>query len=114
MDLNETARTALKISLQRRDNGAFGKNRDVLKHAAGELAEAIVAREKLYYSIGKSTLFDEVSETDKQHEALGEELADVIICILVQAAINQINIEKAVIDKMEKNRLRAEKQGDKL
>lgn len=110
MYLNIAAKTAFEISEKRAENGAFGSDTDVLKHAAGELVEAVEARNRLVTV--KTELFDFAIERATKEYA--EELADVIICILIQAAADGVDIEKAVTDKMEKNRLRAEKQGDKL
>ena len=110
IDLNAAAKTAYKTSLKRAENGAFGSNNDVLKHAAGEIVEAINARFRFLES--KRCAFSYRLEKDTAEYT--EELADVIICALIQAGEDGLDIEQAVIDKMEKNRLRAEKQGDKL
>ena len=99
MDLNETAAKALAISQKRAENGAF-TNDEILKHTAGEVIEAVEARE--YYRLN-----------DSNYNAYAEVLADVIICILIAAAMDGIDIENAVLEKMAKNQKRAERNGDK-
>ena len=42
------------------------------------------------------------------------ELSDIICCVLITAGKEGIDIEKAVLDCIEKNRKRAEGKGDKL
>ena len=47
-------------------------------------------------------------------EKFENEIADIIVCCLIVSGYSMIDIEKALNRVMEKNRLRAEKQGDKL
>ena len=47
-------------------------------------------------------------------EKFENEIADIIVCCLIVSGYSMINIEKALNRVMEKNRLRAEKMGDKL
>lgn len=101
MNLNETAKTALENSLKRQHNGANIRVADILKHCAGEVVEAEEAFILWKYEAHAP-------------ETYAEELADIIICALIAAARDRIDIEKAINDKMGKNAKRAEMQGDKL
>lgn len=101
MNLNEAAENAYKTSIKRQKNGADISISNILKHTAGEIVEAQEAY--IYYKY----------EDDKiNHYA--EELADVIICILIAARRDGVDIEKAVNEKMRINAQRAAMQGDKL
>lgn len=101
MRLNEIAKNAYETALKRQNNGAEVKIKDILKHCAGEVIEAQEAFIMWKYEAHPA-------------ERYGEELADVIICELIAAARDKIDIEKAVSDKLKKNAERAALQGDKL
>lgn len=105
MNLNELAEKAWNTSRIREQNGANVKIKDIMKHAAGEVIEAAEARIRWREN-------DFASPIDKADYA--EELADVIICVLIAAANDDIDIDQALTSKMCKNELRAEKTGDKL
>lgn len=99
MNLNETAENAHRTAIERERNGG-PKIRDILKHAAGEVIEAAEARVRSGYEM--------------QGDEYGEELADVIICILIAAYEDGVDIENAVNEKLRINAQRAAMQGDKL
>ena len=105
MKLNEAAENSYKTALQRQHNGAYNgadvKVAEILKHCAGEVIEAQEAFMKWKY---------EAHEESKY----AEELADVIICALIAAGRDKIDIERAVSLKMQINAQRAAMQGDKL
>ena len=101
MNLNEAAENAYKSALQRQHNGADVKVAEILKHCAGEVIEAQEA-----FILWKYDAHDPVK--------YAEELADVIICALIAAGRDEIDIEKAVNEKMQKNAQRAAMLGDKL
>lgn len=101
MNLNEAAENAYKSALQRQHNGADVKVAEILKHCAGEVIEAQEA-----FILCKYDAHDPVK--------YAEELADVIICALIAAGRDEIDIEKAVNEKMQINAQRAAMQGDKL
>lgn len=101
MNLNDAAENAYKTAIQRQKNGASVSITDVLKHAAGEIMEAQEAYIYFRYEDDKATQY-------------AEELADVILCILIAARRDGIDIEKAVSEKMRINAQRAARQGDKL
>ena len=101
MNLNEAAENCYKSALQRQHNGADVKVAEILKHCAGEVIEAQEAFIMWKY---------EAHEESKY----AEELADVIICALIAAKRDGIDIERAVNLKMQINAQRAAMQGDKL
>lgn len=102
MKLNELAINAYNTALKREKNGAAINCNEILKHAAGEVIEAAEAR---YYW---------VTQNSDAKDDYAEELADVIICALIAAGRDKIDIEKAVNEKMRKNAQRAALEGDKL
>ena len=105
MKLNEAAENAYKTAIKRERNGGAIKIKDILKHTAGEVIEAAQAREAWADN-------EFLIEAYKEHYA--EELADVIICVLIAAYEDGVDIESAVNLKMQKNAQRAAMQGDKL
>ena len=107
MDLNELSKIAFNISEERQKHGAFGKRensvQNLLKYCAGEVVEAMEAY-KDYNDI----------ESAQDKKGFADELADIICCCLIIAGKENIDIEKAILDCIEKNRKRAEGVGDKL
>ena len=101
MNLNEIAENAYKNALKRQENGAHIKVAEILKHCAGEVVEAQEAFILWKYDAHDPALY-------------AEELADVILCALIAAGRDEIDIEKAIGAKLEKNAKRAAMQGDKL
>jgi NTP pyrophosphatase (non-canonical NTP hydrolase) len=104
MNLNEIAENAHRTAITRERNGGAVKIRDILKHTAGEVVEAAQAREA-WASV------DYIDGIDKEDYA--EELADVVICVLIAAYDDNIDIEQAINAKMQKNAQRAALEGDK-
>lgn len=108
IDLNEMSQMAYEIAEKRYQHGAFGKHKNnvpnLLKHCAGEVVEAAQAY---------SEWVDNTLEFDELKEEFMSELADVIMCILIAAAIENIDIEKALTVCLEKNMARANGVGDK-
>lgn len=97
VDLNELAEQAYITAHQRKLNGAKIDPDSVismLKHCVGEVVEA--------------------TEAYCNHEDYENELADIITCCLIIAGKRSIDIESALTRVMNKNKKRAEKQGDKL
>ena len=99
--LNECAQNALYTAAKRQYNGANVKIETILKHCAGEVIEAAEARS--YWLLN-----------DSNKDAYAEELADVVICVMIAAANDGVDLEKAINNKMRKNAARAAMQGDKL
>lgn len=108
IDLNELKKITLGIYEKRRANGA-NLGTDHLKHCAGELVEAVNAREE-FYERGKRV---EEKHYIKLQTEYAHELSDIIICVLNEAEKANIDIEKAILEVVEKNKLRAEGKGDK-
>ena len=109
IDLNKLATEAYITAKKRELNGAFIQTEPmaILKHCATEVVEATEAfcdyREALREALNNDNL-----------EMLENEIADIIVCCLIVSGYSMIDIEKALNRVMEKNRLRAEKMGDKL
>ena len=105
IDLNKLSTDAYIVAKKRKLNGAFIKTApiDILKHCAGEVMEATEAYCDFVYEM-----------TDEYEEKFQDEVADIMTCCLIISGYMQFDIEKAINRVMEKNRLRAEKQGDKL
>ena len=101
LDLNKLVGVCFDISEKRTNNGAFNENTtsSLLKHTATEVIEAMESY--VYYK--KADPFcrdgDEIGDTYKQFSS---ELADIIVCVLIIAGKETIDIEKALLDCIEK------------
>lgn len=95
--LNNHANVALKIAKQRakREAKRFDSI-ELLKHAAGEVIEATEAYNN-YFNYSE----------DHYKKDLAGELADIITCTLIVAAMNRIDIEDALRQCQIKNYNRA-------
>lgn len=132
MNLNDVAKNALENAKRREANGAKidFHTLSMLKHCAGEVIEATEAYAK-YRDIKNlaedltATDLDEKWESQEEPDTCEEyykecesefasELADVICCILIISANENIDIEEAVCKCMLKNAKRAYGNGDKL
>lgn len=99
--LNEAAEQAYKTALARIDNGSDAcAIKDILKHCAGEVVEAQTA-----YLVDM--------EKNCNYQSYAYELADIVICVLIAARRDYIDIEKAITEKMQINAKRAAGNGDK-
>ena len=110
IDLNELCTKTLENAKKRQTNGGHIKadTRSLLKHCSTEVVEAMEA-----FTEWKNYDGLEGSEEElKKH--FSSELADIICCVLIISGKENIDIEKAVFDCVEKNRKRAEGIGDKL
>ena len=122
IDLNKLCIISLRDAEQRNRNGGNIKpyTDSMLKHCATEVVEATQAYAG--YAKWKIAKLDcmgyerqKIEETFSYYENnFASELADIICCVLIIAGKEEINIEKAVLDCIEKNRKRAEGLGDKL
>jgi len=108
IDLNELKKETLRIAKKREENGAFVKTNsfETLKHCATEVVEAT--------QVYTEYVFVKDSGVRYSTHNLASELADVIVCVLNVAELEKIDIEKALLDCVEKNKKRSEKIGDKL
>lgn len=117
MDLNEIKKITLEVGKARIKNGAKLCDGDFLKHCAGEVVEAVQERFKLDSFIAERDYYEcenWVNEANEIKLSYSHELADIIICVLNEAEKAKIDIEKAILEVIEKNKLRAEGKGDKL
>lgn len=97
MNLNEHAKKAQKIAFNRwYKTGVEYNTIAILKHCAVEVCEAVEAYKEYLYEPSKI-----------RHEKLADELADIITCVLIAAADEGINIEKALQACQQKNEKRA-------
>ena len=105
IDLNKLSTDAYIIAKKRELNGAKIKADTIsmLKHCAGEVMEATEAYCDFVYEM-----------TDEYEEKFQDEVADIMTCCFIISGYMNFDIELALNRVMEKNRLRAEKQGDKL
>ena len=105
IDLNKLSKQAYEVAQRRESNGANIKidTISMLKHCAGEVMEATEAYCDFVYEM-----------TDEYEEKFQDEVADIMTCCLIISGYMKFDIELALNRVMEKNRLRAEKQGDKL
>lgn len=107
IDLNNMAELAFSVTKKREANGAniSTDTLHMLKHAATEIIEATEAYTDLAYDTYDSHIC---------FERFQNEIADIVMCCLIISENNQFDMEKALHRVMEKNKKRAEKQGDKL
>lgn len=105
IDLNKLSKESYIVAKKRELNGAKIKADTIsmLKHCAGEVMEATEAYCDFVYEM-----------TDENEEKFQNEVADIMVCCLIMSGYMGFDIEKAINRVMEKNRLRAEKHGDKL
>ena len=122
IDVNEISKMAYDIAEKRYKSGAFGNHnnsvQNLLKHCAGEVVEAMGAfdewQEDLKFGAVSMGVTDPDWNRKTPKEEFADELADVMMCVLIVAGKCNIDIEKAVNDCVEKNYKRASGNGDKL
>jgi len=109
--LNEIAKASYETARKRQENGAniSVDTGDMLKHCATEVVEAMQA----YTNLDNSIVYDSDYKSDCK-KGFASELADIINCAAIIAHAEEIDLNKAVADCLEKNRRRAEGTGDKL
>jgi NTP pyrophosphatase (non-canonical NTP hydrolase) len=96
ISLKEHAKEAQKIAFNRwRKTNVEYSTIAILKHCAGEVCEAVEAYKEYLYEPSKI-----------RHTKLADELADIITCVLIAAANEGINIEKALQACQQKNEKR--------
>jgi NTP pyrophosphatase (non-canonical NTP hydrolase) len=104
IDLNGLAAKSVEIAKKRAENGGTKSFsvRNLLKHCATEVVEAMEAY------VEHAT-----EKTDETKRNFVSELADIVCCCMIVAGHEDIDLEKAIEDCVEKNRKRAEGKGDK-
>lgn len=105
MELNKICKIALDNAEKRANNNdrVSIETSSMLKHCATEVMEAMEA-----YVQGK------MCECDYTVEAFENELADIVCCVMIISAKENIDLEYAIYNCIEKNRRRALRVGDKL
>ena len=108
IDLNELCKVTLANADLRNRNGGHIKTetRSMLKHTATEVVEAMEAYTQMVDCLKHNGCC--------LNSNFPSELADIICCVLIVAGKENIDIEQAIMDFIEKNRKRAEGIGDKL
>lgn len=104
IDLNDLAAKTVQMAKKRAENGgtkSFSTS-NLLKHCATEVVEAMEAY------VEHAT-----EKTDETKRNFVSELADIVCCCMIVAGHEDIDLEKAIDDCVEKNRKRAEGKGDK-
>lgn len=111
MNLNEIAKASYETARKRQENGAniSVKTRDMLKHCATEVVEAMEA-----YTV--MNRYPQLNKPDQEifKDRFASELADIISCAAIIAHAEEIDMNKAMSSCLEKNRKRAVGIGDKL
>lgn len=92
-NLNDLAKQSLMLAKQR---GLDTSVLSTLKHCGGEVVEATEAFAR----------FNLLGER-KDYRDFSSELADIIICALTASAVEDVDIEKALEEAMQKNARRA-------
>lgn len=107
MTLNKIAEQSYRDAVRRQRNGGNVDTNTVsmLKHTATEVIEATEAY--AYWLNASGTLKEEASKG-----IFAGELADIICCVAIIAGSNNIDLNKAVADCLEKNQKRAKGTGD--
>ncbi|MCM1321600.1 MAG: hypothetical protein NC041_07000 [Bacteroides sp.] len=79
----------------------------MLKHCSGEVVEAMQAFTDCYWNC--CNFFSRTDDEKKEFKIrFADELADVIICALIAAEREDVDIEAALLRVQEKNAMRAE------
>lgn len=107
LSLNEIAKLSYENAKKRENNGGHisAETRAMLKHCATEVIEATEAYSRLN--------FEKLVFSAENENKFASELADIICCCTIIAGRENIDLDKAVADCLEKNRKRAEGTGDK-
>lgn len=107
LSLNEIAKLSCENAIMREANGGHisAETRAMLKHCATEVVEAVEAYTNWSWDL---------THQAECKDSFASELADIICCCTIIAGRENIDLDKAVADCLEKNRKRAEGTGDKL
>lgn len=108
MTLNKIAEQSYRDAVKRQQNGAnINVNAsEMLKHTATEVVEATEAYINWCH-------YENYDDSKRRKIAFASELADIICCAAIIAESEDIDLDKAVADCLEKNRKRAKGIGDK-
>lgn len=107
-DINQLAQDMYEVARKRHEKGGLPvDNLGLLKHCAGEVIEATEA-----FSFA-SNIDIELEKRISYYGNYTKELADIIACVLIILAKGKFDIKKLLTDCLEKNKARAEGNGDK-
>lgn len=108
-NLNELCVMAYENASKReaKDGKVSTNTMQMLKHTATEVVEATEAYGNYLFKIGS------VVGTQEERAKFASELADIICCVLIISGKENIDMEKALTECMEKNYYRAIGKGDK-
>lgn len=106
LDLNKLSAFALNIAKERKVDEVDkpGGTVRLLKHCAGEVVEAADAYREYVNTL--ECVEDEDERTLVSVRPFALELADVVICCLIVSELNGIDMERALLDCVEKNERR--------
>lgn len=112
LTLNEIATISYENALKRQNNGGHISvaTRSMLKHCSTEVVEATEA----YIEWNSECVIGSSHSQLETKDKFASELADIICCCTIIAGRENIDLDKAIADCLEKNRKRAEGIGDKL
>ena len=114
LNLNEIAEGSLRVSNMRQSNGS-SMTKDNLKHCAEEIIEATESRSEWKHNVDLSRYsYISTEDLEMYKNDFADELMDIVVCVLVECAENDINIEEALKKCVSKNQKRALGIGDKL
>lgn len=108
MTLNKIAEQSYRDAVRRQQNGAdiYINTSEMLKHTATEVVEATEAYIKWCHC-------EDYDDSKRRKIDFASELADIICCVAIIAKSEDIDLDKAVADCLEKNHKRAKGIGDK-
>ena len=107
-DINKLAQNMYDVARKRHENGGLPVDTlGLLKHCAGEVVEATEA-----FSLA-SNIDIELEKRIGYYGSYTKELADIIACVLIILAKGKFDIKKLLTECLEKNKARAEGNGDK-
>ena len=110
MNINNVARKAFVYARQRQVKEGIESPSDVVamcRHASSELFEVIDAYKGWQAKACNPNVFFD-KDVDSAKSAFADEVADVIMCGLIMASAQGVDIEAALEKCLEKNRKRAE------
>ena len=111
-NLNELCVMAYENASKReaKDGKVSTVTMQMLKHTATEVVEATEAYSRV---LSASSIREAVDRINTVRADFASELADIICCVLIIAGKENIDMEKALTECMEKNYYRAIGKGDK-
>lgn len=111
-NLNELCRMAYENASKReaKDGKVSTNSLQMLKHTATEVVEATEAYSRVLSASGVREAIDKLNS---KRADFASELADIVCCVLIIAGKENIDMEKALTECMEKNYYRAIGKGDK-